>query len=72
MGVGPLCRLFGKFRQAYYKKEWHLSDAEQMELVVLELISIVAENFQVLAFTNFISASISRCERIILKWAGIG
>lgn len=41
MGVEPLCRLFGKSRQAYYKKEWHLSDVEQMELVVLELIAIV-------------------------------
>ncbi|WP_426671961.1 IS3 family transposase [Mucilaginibacter sp. McL0603] len=41
MGVGPLCRLFGKSRQAYYKKEWHLSDVEQVELIVLELIAIV-------------------------------
>jgi putative transposase len=41
MGVGPLCRLFGKSRQAYYKKEWHLNDTEQEELIVLELISIV-------------------------------
>jgi putative transposase len=41
MGVEPLCRLFGKSRQAYYKKEWHLSDVEQIELVVLELIAIV-------------------------------
>ncbi|MDB4900858.1 MAG: hypothetical protein JWQ63_139 [Mucilaginibacter sp.] len=41
MGVGPLCKLFGKSRQAFYQKEWHLSDAEQMELIVLELVAQV-------------------------------
>jgi putative transposase len=41
MGVGPLCKLFGKSRQAFYQKEWHLSDTEQMELIVLELVAQV-------------------------------
>lgn len=41
MGVGPLCRLFGKSRQAYYQKEYYLSDVEQMELIVLELVALV-------------------------------
>src|SRR5438067_5812571 len=41
MGVGPLCRLFGKSRQAYYQSEFYLSDVEQMEIIVLELIAIV-------------------------------
>ncbi|MDB5284431.1 MAG: hypothetical protein JWO06_3506 [Bacteroidota bacterium] len=41
MGVGPLCKLFGKSRQAFYQKEWHLSDIGQMELVVLELVAQV-------------------------------
>jgi putative transposase len=46
MGVGPLCRLFEKSRQAYYKKEWHLSDVEQIERFVLELIAIVRRELQ--------------------------
>jgi len=41
MGVGSLCRLFGKSRQAYYQREFYLSDVEQMEIIVLELIAIV-------------------------------
>ena len=41
MGVGPLCKLFGKSRQAFYQKKWHLSDQEQQELVVLELVAQV-------------------------------
>lgn len=38
MGVGPLCRLFGKSRQAYYHRKWDISEQEQMEMVVIELI----------------------------------
>lgn len=41
MGVGPLCKLFGKSRQAFYKKERYLSDVEQTELIVLELVAQV-------------------------------
>ena len=41
MGVGPLCKLFGKSRQAFYQKEWYLSDVEQRELIVLELVAQV-------------------------------
>lgn len=41
MGVGPLCKLFGKSRQAFYKKQWHLSETEQVELIVLELVAQV-------------------------------
>ena len=39
MGVRPLCRLLGKSRQAFYKRAWVLSDTEQKELVVLELVA---------------------------------
>jgi transposase InsO family protein len=41
MGVGPLCKLFGKSRQAYYKKKWFITDQEQQEMIVLELIAQV-------------------------------
>jgi putative transposase len=41
MGVGPLCKLFGKSRQAFYNKKWYLSEQEQQELVVLELVAQV-------------------------------
>lgn len=41
MGVGPLCKLFGKSRQAYYKKKWYITDQEQQEVIVLELIAQV-------------------------------
>lgn len=38
MGVGPLCRLFGKSRQAFYNRNWDLSEQEQTEIMVVELI----------------------------------
>ena len=38
MGVGPLCKLFGKSRQAYYNRKWELTEREQTEIVVVELI----------------------------------
>lgn len=38
MGVGPLCRLFGKSRQAFYNRNWDLSEQEQIEIMVVELI----------------------------------
>jgi len=41
MGTRPLCRMFGKSRQAYYQKEMHLSQAGQMEEIVLELVAQV-------------------------------
>jgi len=41
MGVGPLCKLFGKSRQAFYKKKWFITDQEQREMIVLELIAQV-------------------------------
>lgn len=41
MGVGPLCKLFGKSRQAYYKKNWELSDQEQEDLIVLDMVAQV-------------------------------
>ena len=41
MGVGPLCKLFGKSRQAFYNKKWHISEQQQQELVVLELVAQV-------------------------------
>lgn len=41
MGVGPLCKLFGKSRQAFYQKKWYISEKEQQELVVLELVAQV-------------------------------
>ena len=41
MGVGPLCKLFGKSRQAYYKKNWALSDEEQADIIVLDMVAQV-------------------------------
>jgi len=41
MGVGSLCKLFGKSRQAYYKKNWELSDQEQEDLIVLDMVAQV-------------------------------
>lgn len=38
MGVGPLCRLFGKSRQAYYDRRWDISEREQMEIQVVDLV----------------------------------
>lgn len=41
MGVGPLCRLFGKSRQSFYKRKWHFTEQEQIEITVTELVSQV-------------------------------
>ena len=38
MGVGPLCRLFGKSRQSFYKRKWELGEKEQREIMVVELV----------------------------------
>ena len=39
MGVGPLCRLFGKSRQAFYHRKHSFLEKEQQELIVLELVA---------------------------------
>jgi putative transposase len=41
MGIGPLCRLFGKSRQAFYNREWHFAEKEEVEIKVLELVAQV-------------------------------
>ena len=41
MGVGPLCKLFGKSRQAFYARKHFFSEKEQEEIVVLELVAQV-------------------------------
>lgn len=41
MGIEPLCRLFGKSRQAYYKRDIYLSETSKIEEVVLELVAQV-------------------------------
>ena len=38
MGVGPLCRLFGKSRQAYYNRKWYFTEQEQTEIIVVGLV----------------------------------
>lgn len=39
MSVGRLCKLFGKSRQAYYKRTDYLEEQYQEQLIVLELVS---------------------------------
>jgi transposase InsO family protein len=41
MGIGPLCKLFGKSRQAFYNRKYFFSEKEQQEIVVLELVAQV-------------------------------
>jgi len=41
MGIGPLCKLFGKSRQAFYDRKYYLSEKEEEEIVVLELVAQV-------------------------------
>ena len=41
MCVGPLCRLFGKSRQAFYHRKHSFLEKEQQELIVLELVAQV-------------------------------
>ena len=39
MGVGRLCKLFGKTRQAFYGKEWHFKERMQETVIALELVA---------------------------------
>jgi len=39
--IGPLCKLFGKFSQAFYDRKYYSSLKEQEEIVVLELVAQV-------------------------------
>jgi hypothetical protein len=41
MGVGPLCRLFGKSRQAYYEHIWHLNNSSDQEDLAVEMVRVV-------------------------------
>jgi putative transposase len=41
MGVGPLCKLFGKTRAAFYDRKNYFSEQEQHEMLVLELVAQV-------------------------------
>lgn len=41
MGVGPLCKLFGKTRQAYYNHIWHLCDKNSQDDLALEMVRLV-------------------------------
>lgn len=41
MGIGPLCKLFGKSRQAFYYKKYYFSAKEEEEIKVLELVAQV-------------------------------
>jgi transposase InsO family protein len=39
VGVGRLCRLFGKTRQSFYEKTWHYEGKLEDEFVVVEMVS---------------------------------
>jgi hypothetical protein len=39
MGIGRLCMLFGKTRQAYYKRNDFIEEKQQDEMVALELVA---------------------------------
>lgn len=39
MGVGRLCMLFGKSRQAYYQKNSFIEEIQRVETIVLELVA---------------------------------
>lgn len=41
MGVGPLCKLFGKTRQAFYNRKNYYSAKEQEEIILVELVAQV-------------------------------
>lgn len=41
MGVGPLCRLFGKSRQAFYDRKWYSAEQEKLEVIAIELVQQV-------------------------------
>ena len=39
MGIGRLCMLFGKTRQAYYERKTHFSEMHEDEMLALELVA---------------------------------
>ena len=40
-GVGPLCKLFGYSRQAFYQKERNIKEQTQQNLLVLDLVAAI-------------------------------
>lgn len=41
VGIGRLCRLFGKTRHAYYDKQWYLKEKMEQNLIVLEMVHLL-------------------------------
>ena len=41
MGIGRLCKLFGKTRQAFYKRQEYFEEQYQIEVIVLEMIALL-------------------------------
>ena len=41
MGIGPLCKLYGKSQQAFYDRKYYSWAKEQDEIIVLELVAQV-------------------------------
>jgi putative transposase len=41
MGIGRLCQLFGKSRQAYYKKIEYFEEQYQVQVIVLDLVALL-------------------------------
>jgi putative transposase len=39
VGVGRLCRLFGKTRQSFYGKSWHYDEQIESEFIAVEMVS---------------------------------
>jgi putative transposase len=39
MSIGRLCKLFGKSRQAFYKREEYFEEQYQIQVIVLELVA---------------------------------
>lgn len=49
VGVGRLCKLFGKTRHAYYDKNWYLEQRYNDEKIVLELLLQIKREIPVLS-----------------------
>ena len=41
VGVGPLCKLFGNSRQAFYQKERNIKEQNHENLLVLDLVAAI-------------------------------
>jgi putative transposase len=70
MGVGPLYKLFGKTRQAYYDQIRHLCDKDSQDELALEIIRLVRSELPGLGRHKLYKCLYAPFRAMVLLWVG--